>query len=143
MDDHIKNRDHKKIFVSAGIVVVAVALIVSILLIRANANGASLPAFIGIKDARVLPQDGKCLANNATTKARTEAQQGLGENDGFWTSYIYDVPAGTNVDVNIATYNETDSVTGSLVYSNNYGSYNFTATKQANEWRYTAFTRCQ
>lgn len=145
MDSHTQNRNNKKIviFVSIAALVVAVALIAGLVLTRTDANGASEPASISIKAARALPKDNKCLANNATTKSKVQAQEGLSEDGGFWTSYIYDVPAGTNVDVSIATYNGSDSITGSLAYSDQYGSYNFIATKQADGWRYTHFANCQ
>lgn len=145
MDNHTQNRNNKKILViiSAAIVVIAAVLISGLLLTHTNANGISQPASIGIKDAKVLPKDNKCLANNVATKTQVQTQKGLGEDGGFWTSYIYDVPAGTNVDVSIATYNGNNVVTGSLAYSNQYGSYNFTATKKADEWRYTSFEGCQ
>ncbi len=145
MDSHTQNRKSNKTVILASLAVLAViaALVGAVLLTRTNANGASQPASIGIKAARVLPQDGTCLANNAAIKAKVHALPMLSEDGGFWTSYIYDVPAGVNVEDSIATYNGTDTVTGSLAYSDNYGSYNFTATKQANEWRYTKFARCQ
>ena len=145
MDTHTQNRNNKKIvlFTSVAAVVVVVALAIGILLIRVNANSASQPASISMKDARALPEEGTCLANDAAVKAKAQAQPVLSEDGGFWTSYIYDVPAGTNVDVNIASYNGSDIVTGSLAYSDGYGSYNFTATKQSSEWRYTRFARCQ
>ena len=116
-------------------------LLSSFLLIRTNS--ASQPVSISIEEARTLPKDSTCLANNAATKANVQSQKWLGEDDGFWTSYIYDVPAGTNVDINIATYDTKATIAGSLVYPKEYGSYNFTLTKQSEGWRYTKFDGCK
>ena len=45
---------------------------------------------------------------------------------------ILDVPAGTNADVYIRDY--TDSKAGgTVIYSGTYGSYNFTASKEASK----------
>ena len=120
-------------------------------------HNASIPASIGIDRARTLSIDNACLENNAAIKAEVQKIEKLGEDAGFWTSYIYDVPAGIQVDVNITTHDDT-AVTGSLHYSDGYGSYNFTAapttvsrasakgsptaTTPADEWHYTRFARC-
>lgn len=45
---------------------------------------------------------------------------------------IIDVPAGTNVDVHIETYDGTNA-TGTSVYPDKYGSYNFTVKKTGND----------
>lgn len=63
---------------------------------------------------------------------------------------IIDVPAGTNVDVHIKTYDSV-TATGSSVYAGNYGSYNFTAKKTGTEttnsyqgnWKVTEFLACK
>ncbi len=144
-----------------GVVLAIVAALgVGILLTRTRAHDATQPASqpapqpasqpapqpaasISMKSAQTLPKTDACFANNAPTKATVQAQPTLGEDDGFWTSYIYDVPAGTSVDVSIATYDGSDTVTGSLAYSDTYGRYNFTAKKQSGEWRYTDFVGCR
>lgn len=56
--------------------------------------------------------------------------------------HLHDVPAGTNVDIKIATYSETE-VTGSDRYPDEYGSYNFTMTKKDSDWSVTTFQRCE
>lgn len=147
MDNYtqIQNRKSRKrvLIVSAVLLAIIIVLIGGFLLVRKDANSASIPAFVGIKEARVLSKDDVCLANNASKKAEVQSQKGLSEDGGFWTSYIYDVPAGVNVDVNIADYNGSNTVTGSLVYSDGYGSYNFTGTKQGESWAYTQFAGCE
>lgn len=145
MSKHIQIRNNKKLVISA-LIVAAVSIVAALsatIALYVNANETPQPTSIGMKDAQALPESGTCLANNPSVKTEVQAQKSLGEDDGFWTSYIYDVPAGTNVEVRIATYNGRDMITGSLAYSNQYGSYNFTASKQTDGWRYIKFTRCQ
>lgn len=98
---------------------------------------------ISTKQALALAKNETCLSNSADIKTKVESLPGLAEDGGVWTGQIYDVPAGTNVEVNVATYNTTDSITGSLAYPKEYGSYNFTLTKQSDGWRFTTFTGCQ
>jgi hypothetical protein len=64
------------------------------------------------------------------------------------TSYITDVPAGTNAAVRVATY-DGKTMTGATLYPSPYGSYNFEAKKvnttSTNEisWQVTGFTPCK
>ena len=146
MKSENKNANNRKITIAASLVgvLIVAGVIGSALLIKANATGSNASYKpLSMKQALALPKDGVCLANNDTVKTTVEGQKGLGEDDGLWTSQIYDVPAGTVVDVNIASYNESDTITGSLVYLKQYGSYNFTVTKQADGWRYTQFVGCE
>lgn len=110
---------------------------------RAQANDIPQPTSISIEQSQSMPSTDKCLANDVVIKREVQALNGLSEDGGIWTSYIYDVPAGTKVDVNVATYNKKDIVTGSLAYDKHYGSYNFTITKQSDGWRYTQFSGCR
>lgn len=122
---------------------IAIVLVGVFLFMRAQSDDDHSLSPINTDEARALSRGEQCLTNNASLKAQVEAQRGLGEDDGLWTSYIYDVPAGTNVDVNIATYTENNKITGSLIYSKPYGSYNFTLTKKSDAWSYSKFTGCK
>lgn len=105
-------------------------------------SGIPLSA-MSIKQAFALSHTATCSSNNQSIKASVESLPGLGENSGIYTEEIYDVPAGTNVDVSISAYvSSSDTVTGSLAYSNEYGNYNFMLQKQNDVWRYVAFIRC-
>ena len=137
-----KKRTFLIILIAAGTLVTA-SIIGAIIFIRTH-NAASAPlTSISTQQARALPTDETCLANNSSIKTQVEKMDGLSEDFGPWTSHIYDVPAGTNVDVAINSYNGSDSITGSLAYSGDYGSYNFTLTKQADGRGYTRFTGCK
>jgi hypothetical protein len=57
-------------------------------------------------------------------------------------SYLIDVPAGTNVDVKIASRSDS-KVTGSDHYPAKYGNYNFVLSKQSSNWVVTDFKRCK
>ena len=57
-------------------------------------------------------------------------------------TYLIDVPAGTNVDVKLATYSK-DKITGSDRYPAEYGNYNFTMDKQGDNWVVSEFYRCE
>ncbi|MGV9002008.1 MAG: hypothetical protein ACOH18_03590 [Candidatus Saccharimonadaceae bacterium] len=62
---------------------------------------------------------------------------------------IIDIPAGTNVNAYLKTYDKTNA-TGTAVYESTYGSYNFTAKKtttsvESNQtsWIVTKFIACK
>lgn len=138
----------KLLYTIATVVVLLVAVSLVWLFISQNSSksktnqGMSLAA-ISVKQARGLRHTASCVGNNPATKATVEALPGLGENSGIYTEEIYDVPAGTNVDVSIATYDSPSyTLGGSLTYSNEYGRYNFLLQKQSDGWRYVAFIRC-
>lgn len=65
-------------------------------------------------------------------------------------SEISNVPAGTQADVNIKTYNGS-TASGSTIYAGAYGSYNFTAVKNKSirepsnqiDWTITSFVPCK
>lgn len=56
-------------------------------------------------------------------------------------TYLIDVPAGTEVDVNLASYS-ANRVTGSDFYPDKFGTYNFTLQKDDGNWRVTEFKHC-
>jgi len=66
------------------------------------------------------------------------------------SNYITNVPAGTNVSVDIKSYNGSTTA-GSAIYAGTYGSYNFTATKNKSihepsnqlDWDITSFVPCR
>jgi hypothetical protein len=56
-------------------------------------------------------------------------------------SRIIDIPAGTTYNVNFNTYSEV-SATGTVIYSGEYGSYNFAASKRSSGWAVLGFEVC-
>lgn len=93
-----------------------------------------------------------CLAKDATAEAAVKNDDKL--IDGSYpafdlaaTSGIIDVPAGTNVDENIHSY-DGKTVTGSLAYPAKYGNYNFkivpsSKAKPYSQWKMTYLTACK
>lgn len=145
MNTEIKSISFRKriVLLSLAGAVTITGIIGTILFSKANATEEYAYNPLSIKQVLALPKDSTCLVNNDAVKTAAQSQKGLGEDDGLWTSQIYDIPAGTNVDVNIASYTKDTTVAGSLAYPKQYGSYNFTVTRQADNWRYTEFTRCE
>jgi len=87
--------------------------------------------------ATAAPTAGACLNENSALeviKDRNAIELSA-------ISYLIDVPAGTHVDVKIASHT-ADSVTGSDRYPSQYGSYNFVLEKENNDWVVTKFQRC-
>lgn len=131
-----------KLIVIIGAVVIIAGGAIYLAVQHNSAQASTGLAAINTKQALALPRDAACLANNDSIKTQVEALPQLSEQAGPWTSQIYDVPAGTNVDVNVNNYNGGDTVTGSLIYPKQYGSYNYTLTKQTDGWRFTQFAGC-
>ena len=87
--------------------------------------------------AKVTPTAEKCLEENAALSV-------IPDRDTIELaaiSYLIDVPAGTHVEVKIATYSDS-KITGSDRYPAKYGSYNFEMAKQNGNWNITKFKRC-
>lgn len=59
---------------------------------------------------------------------------------------IANIPAGTNVDINLKSFNGS-IVKGSTIYAGNYGSYNFTLRKDMNgsriNWTVLSLVPCK
>jgi len=86
-----------------------------------------------------------CLLDNTALKIDSSAQTGIEQ---AALSKLTTVPAGTNVDIYIATY-DTKTANGSAVYPGAYGTYNFTVKKDSSsaaqqpDWKLTSFTPCK
>lgn len=80
----------------------------------------------------------RCRADNAGLKLAKSTRDTIEMNA---LGHLIDVPAGTNVDVRIASYSPT-RVAGSDHYPAKYGDYNFVMTKQHDGWHFTEFRHC-
>lgn len=103
---------------------------------------------ISVHQARALALDSKpCAQANGALKMtaleRNDIEMGA-------ILHIVDVPAGTNVDVRIASADGRNA-SGSARYPGSYGSYNFTLTKDRGlkpgvapsvSWQVTSFKPC-
>lgn len=91
-------------------------------------------------EARNEPTNGtRCLEEGEEIEVSTEERTDI---EYASMSHIFDVPAGTELDVKIATYSEGE-VTGSNLYKGNYGNYNFTLTNQNGDWTVTKYQPCE
>ncbi|HSX34911.1 MAG TPA: hypothetical protein VLF62_04675 [Candidatus Saccharimonadales bacterium] len=129
---------HKRnlLFTGAALVVVLVVGFITYNLKQSPAAALTAPNYAKAKSA---PSVGACLtANKAITLPANERDKvEIGA-----ISHLVDVPAGTHVDVQVATYSN-DKVTGSDRYPDKFGSYNFILSKQGYGWTVTQFQRCE
>jgi hypothetical protein len=89
------------------------------------------------KEAKATEAKVACLGSNASLDIPTNTVSAI---EMQAMSYLVDVPAGTNVDVHIASYS-ANKTTGSLRYPDTYGNYNFSMTRQG-DWQFDDFVRC-
>lgn len=80
-----------------------------------------------------------CVEANKSIQIPSQARQPVAN---AAVKYIKDLPAGTQADVVIATYEEAKKVTGHVAYNKDTGSYNFTIEAKNNIWRVTSFKAC-
>lgn len=91
-------------------------------------------------EARVSPTNGvACLEEDSAITIRAEERT---EIEYASMGHVYDVPAGTYLDVKIASYSD-EKVTGSNLYEGDYGNYNFVLSKQDGKWAVTEYKRCE
>jgi hypothetical protein len=88
--------------------------------------------------AKATKATAKCLEADTTLNIPTDE---LADIEMAAVTYLIDVPAGTDVDVKIATLSN-DKLTGSDHYPTKYGNYNFAMAKQSGSWVVTDFKRC-
>lgn len=92
------------------------------------------------EEARATPTNGvKCLEENSLVDLTTEERTDIEYKS---MAHLFDIPAGTNLDVKIATYS-ADEVTGSNQYEGDYGNYNFVLSRQNKDWVITEYLRCE
>jgi hypothetical protein len=115
----------KRILVSGGVLLVAAAVLVIAVLSHGHAEPTVLKD-VTLKQAKALSiDDAPCAKTNTSVTVSKQDQTNI-ENSVM--GYIIDVPAGTNVDINIAAY-DGETASGSAIYEKNYGMYNFTVKK--------------
>ena len=126
---------HKQtsLYVIAGLLIVAV---VGVIYFSSRGTAATTPTTYA--KAKATPATAKCQDEASSLKLPSGARNDI---ELSAISYLTDVPAGTNVDVKLASYS-ADKVTGSDRYPEKYGNYNFTLQKQNGSWAVTGFNRC-
>lgn len=121
------------------IILTVVTIAVGALLVTQQNNKPTTPNTY--EKAKGIPAKVSCATNDDSIKLSKENEAGI---QIAASTYLIDVPAGTNVDINIAHYSESE-VSGSSIYPDKYGKYNFTANKKdnASNWEITSFEACK
>jgi hypothetical protein len=140
-----------KIFIAGGIVVLLAVAVTFVLL---NGRQATIiPPMSSLEQVRELSKGKKdtCLTDNqqaADAVKRDDTSLDYAGNkfsrfEMVASEGIMDVPAGTNYEMAITTYDGT-TVRGAIAYEKDYGAYNYTIKKLAGvgEWRFVSMTAC-
>jgi hypothetical protein len=126
----------KQVFIAGGLLLVA---IIGAGFYVSSRTSATSPTPTTHAKAKATPVAAKCLEESASLTLPTGSRDDI---ELSAISYLIDVPAGTNVDVKIASY-DTNKITGSDRYPAKYGSYNFVMEKQGGNWAVTDFKQCE
>lgn len=127
------------LFIGLGILVIIAASVTVYMLNRPTA-ATPVRYAVSYATAKSMPITAKCLAENAKPTISAGDRNTVEQ---VAMSHLSDVPAGTNVEIVIASYSK-DYVTGSDYYPDTYGSYNFAMNKRANgDWQFTDFQHCR
>lgn len=113
---------NKNILVIVGVSVVVVGVVLAFVLFR---NDQYNPTTLAKVPKSATPPACLQRSNNPNLLVNAEDKTFI---DNTIVSSIIDVPAGTNVDIYLKSYDGTRA-SGTGVYSGKYGSYNFTAKK--------------
>lgn len=127
--------NRKLLIAILAIIVILAAALTTYVLTRPSAATIT-PQYYA--KAKATPVVDKCLSANKSLKISASDRSTV---EMIAMSHLIDVPAGTNVDVRIASYSK-EKVTGSDIYPSKYGSYNFALEKQNGNWTVTSFQRC-
>lgn len=95
-----------------------------------------------VADAQATASDDspECLAEDVSLTIEDADRTAI---ENALVTQLHDVPAGTQTTINIATF-DSSQATGSELYSDGYGSYNFEATKNTDgTWQVNSFISCK
>jgi len=131
-------------FLAIGIVIISVIAVLLFVNRDTSFTGTTLSEI-----QKTLKDDSPaCLTSSKTVSIPAKDEHGL---ETAVVMAIIDVPAGTNVDVRVASITATKA-TGSSKYDGNYGTYNFVAEKVSDSpssdqtpsiWKVTSFVACK
>ena len=139
----------KKLLISIVLVGIVIISVVAVLLLANRDTSYKATTLAAIR--KTLKDDSpECLRSTALAQ-EIPVKDRTGIENAVVTSII-DIPAGTNVDVRIATFSDTE-VTGSAIYPDAYGSYNYVVKKASTSdasssdyfagWKVTSFVACK
>jgi hypothetical protein len=124
--------------IAGGIVVILG--VVAVVLLMQNRSDEYTRHTLSETKANAPVNPAACTAKSDDPNLKISASEQTDIFNAVVTS-ITDIPAGTEVNVYVASYDNA-TTNGSIVYAGDYGSYNFTATKQSGAWRVKTFEMC-
>ena len=132
---------NKDIRIVAALIVIILAVFAFVEVTKNDSHSApALQPITSLQDkSTVAVGDSACQKSNNNLSLDKAARSKI---ELAVISHLAYVPAGTNVDVNISSYNQNESA-GSIIYPQNYGSYNFTVTKNNSDWALASFQTCK
>lgn len=130
--------DMKRAYLGIGVVAIVVIVAVAALVMNSSQK---LPTKYA--DAKALHASVACEVANTSLKVSGSTQSSI---EMAVIGQLIDVPAGTQVDVHVASLS-SDTATGSEIYQSDYGTYNFTVKRTAAkdgalDWHVTRFVAC-
>lgn len=139
-----------KLFIAVGSVGLLAVILISNLL--NNRQPAIIPPLSSFEQARKSSQGMKddCLENDQKAVAAVRKDdRAFDETNGFSkfditaSNGMRDVPAGTNYELTINTY-DSKIAKGTILYEQDYGTYNYTVKKLsgAGEWEFMSMVAC-
>lgn len=131
---------NKRVYIGIGVAVLIGGGIAVFMMNRLATPVPSLSSGMTYANAKRLPVTASCLVADDSLTISASQRNNIEQTA---MSHLYDVPAGTNVDVLIASLSD-DMMTGSDRYAGDFGSYNFSLKKVTNgDWHFTSFERCR
>ncbi len=153
---NVKTKKSKAV-ISGGVAGLLIVAVVGVIIFNGKGSG-SIPLYSTVEQAKAYSKGKKdsCLPNNesaaeAIKKDDTiESYEYEGQEmtfSNFETNAVAgfsDIPAGTNGEVTKNSYDGT-LATGSIVYEQNYGSYNYSMKRlpDTKQWELVTLTACE
>ncbi len=129
----------KRTIVVIGLFIATVTTLLVVQLMNRPSDVFSPKSLADVKAAAPSPVHSCFAVDDSKGLVIPEEDQTSIQNETM--SRIIDIPAGTTYNVNFNTYSEA-SATGTVVYSGDYGSYNFAASKRSSGWTVLGFEVC-
>lgn len=129
---------HVKVII---VIIVAMLGIAATVFVIQNRSGVFTPRTLAEVKAQASGTPSTCSDTSGTSKLSVPDEDQTGIFNAVVSS-IVDIPAGTQADVHVTTYDGIGAA-GVIVYGGDYGDFNFSAVKQSNAWQVTTFEVCK
>jgi len=134
------------IIIAAGVIIVALGVAAALFMMQ-NQSDEYTRRTLSETKANTPASVAVCMAKRDNPDLQISSTDQTDIFNSVVTS-ITDVPAGTDVSVYVGAYDGT-TTSGSIVYAGDYGSYNFTASKNTSSqstginWTVKTFVACK